>query len=136
MSDALLDLQSALLGYLRGQSSLTPWLGHPARIHDELPQEVVYPYVAFGRVQSQSIGGIGPEVTEQTLSLMCVSRFGGTEEAKGMAGEIRRLLDTAELSLGGQHLVSLRVSFVDVFRASDQRTIYALVRLRAVSEAA
>jgi hypothetical protein len=135
MSDPVLDLQAALLTYLRGQASLQVRLGSPVRIYDELPEQVTYPYVTFGRTSAQGIGGVGPDVTEQTLNLLCVSRFGGTEEAKAIAGLLRGLLDDAELSLGGQHFVSLRVVFVDVFRASDLRTIYALVRLRAVSEA-
>jgi hypothetical protein len=135
MSDPVLDLQSALLSFLRGQGALTERLGSPARVYDELPEQVDYPYVAFGRTSVQAIGGIGPDVTEQTLNLLCVSRFGGTEEAKAIAGLLRGLLDDAELALDEQHFVSLRVVFVDVFRASDFRTIYALLRLRAVSEA-
>ncbi len=135
MSDPVLDLQAALLSFLRGQVRLTGWLGDPPRIYDQPPAEVVYPYVTFGRVTTQSIGGIGAEVTEQTLNLACVSRFGGTEEAKAMTAALRGLLDGAELSLAGQRLSSLRVVFVDVFRATDRLTIYGLVRLRAVSEA-
>ena len=133
-TDPVLDLQAALLVYLRGQASLAVWLGAPARVYDQPPTEVLYPYVTFGRVSAQSIGGVGTEVTEQVLNLMCVSRFGGSEEAKAIAAELRVLLDGAALDLAG--LVSLRVSYIDVFRAADQRTTYALVRLRAVTEAA
>ena len=133
MSNAVLDLQAALLAYLRGQASLAVWLGAPARVYDQPPVEVLYPYVTFGRVSAQCIGGVGTDVTEQVLNLMCVSRFGGSEEAKAMAAELRLLLDGAALDLAG--LVSLRVSYVDVFRSADQRTTYALVRLRAVTEA-
>ena len=87
MSDPVLDLQAALLVYLRRQASLAVWLGTPARIYDQPPAEVLYPYVTFGRVSAQSIGGVGAEVTEQVLNLMCVSRFDGSEEAKAMAAE-------------------------------------------------
>jgi hypothetical protein len=134
MSDPVLDLQAALLDYLRGQASLALWLGTPARVYDQLPAGVIYPYITFGRTGTQSIGGIGPEVTEQVLTLTCVSRFGGSEEVKAMAAELRVLLDGAELTLDTQHLVSLRVSYIDVFRAADQRTTYGLIRLRAVTE--
>ncbi len=132
MSD-FLDLQASLLAYLRGQASLAVWLGTPARVYDQPPVEVLYPYVTFGRMSAQSIGGVGTDVTEQVLNLMCVSRFGGSEEVKAIAAELRVLLDGAALELAG--LVSLRVSYIDVFRAADQRTTYALVRLRAVTEA-
>ncbi len=136
MSDPVLELQAALIGYLRGQGVLETWLGDPVRVYDQLPQAVAYPYVTFGRVTAQAIGGLGGEVIEQTLNLLCVSRHAGTEEVKAMAGAVRDLLDGAEVTVAGQHLVSLRVVFVDVFRAADNRTIYGLVRLRAVSEAA
>lgn len=134
MSDPVLELQAALIAWLRGQGVLQTWLGDPVRFYDQLPQAVEYPYVTFGRVTAQSIGGLGAEVTEQTLNLLCVSRHAGTEEVKAMAGALRELLDGAELSVAGQHLVSLRVVFVDVFRAADNRTIYGVVRIRAVSE--
>lgn len=132
-SDPVLDLQAALLAYLRGQGSLAVWLGTPARVYDQPPVEVVYPYVTFGRVSAQSIGGVDADVTEQVLNLMCVSRFDGSEEVKAIAAELRVLLDGAALDVSG--LVSLRVTYVDVFRSADQRTTYALVRLRAVTEA-
>jgi len=128
-----LDLQAGLLAYLRGQASLAVWLGTPARVYDQPPAGVSYPYISFGRVAAQSIGGVGGDVTEQVLNLMCVSRFDGSEEVKAMAAELRVLLDGVALEVPG--LVSLRVSYVDVFRAADQRTTYALVRLRAVIEA-
>lgn len=130
---ALLDLQAGLLAYLRAQASLAVWLGSPARVYDQPPTGVLYPYVSFGRVSAQSIGGVDAEVTEQALNLMCVSRFDGSEEVKVMAAELRVLLDGASLEVAG--LVSLRVTYVDVFRSADQRTTYALVRVRAVTEA-
>ncbi len=134
MSGPLLDLQAALIAYLRGQAALKTWLGDPLRVYDQPPQGVIYPYVTFGRTTVQSIGGIGPEVTEQVLDLHGLSRFLGSEEAKAIAGALRDVLDGAELSVDGQHLVSLRVVFVDVFRANDNRTFYAVLRLRAVTE--
>lgn len=129
----LLDLQAGLLAYLRGQASLAAWLGNPARVYDQAPVEAIYPYVSFGRVSAQAIGGVEADVTEQVLNLICVSRFGGSEEVKAIAAELRLLLDGAALDIAG--LVSLRVTYIDVFRAADQRTTYALVRVRAVTEA-
>lgn len=121
-------VQKALLAHLRAQPGLE-------RVYDERPEAVVYPYVAFGRVTAQPIGCVGSEVTELTLNLMCVSRFGGTEEAKEMAETVRGAVDEAELVLEAGSVANLRVSFVDVFRAADLRTVYGLVRVRAVVEA-
>lgn len=135
MTDAVLSLQKALMAHLRSQPALQPWLGTQVRVYDLPPKGVIYPWVGFGRVQARSIGGVGVELVEQSLNLMVVSRYDGTEEAKAIVAVLREVLDEAELSLDGQHLVALRVGYVDVFRGSDQRTIYGLVRLRAVSEA-
>lgn len=135
MSDAVLDVQAALIAYLRGQVALQAWLGNPVRVYDQLPRGVVYPYVTFGRVTAQAIGGVGAEVTEQVVNLMCVSRYEGTAEVKAMVAALRGVLDEAGIEVEGQHLVSIRVLYVDVFRAVDNRTIYGLVRLRVVTEA-
>jgi len=134
--DALRALQKGLLAYLKAQPSLRVWLGETVRVYDEVPPEVVYPYVRLGRAEARPVGGLGPEATEQVLTLMAVSRFAGTEEARAIAAELRVLLDQAELSLEGQHVVSVRVTYVDVFRSSDRYSVHGLVRLRVVSEVA
>jgi hypothetical protein len=41
--DPVLELQAALLAYLRGQASLAVSLGEPARVYDQPPVDVVYP---------------------------------------------------------------------------------------------
>lgn len=135
MSDPLRALQKGVLDYLKGQASLSVWLGAPVRVYDEVPHEPVYPYLRLGRVEARPIGGIEAEATEQVLTLTAVSRFAGTEEARAIAAELRQLLDQASLTLEGQHVVSVRVTYVDVFRSSDRYSIHGLVRLRVVSEA-
>jgi hypothetical protein len=102
-----------------------------------VPETPVCPYVILGRVQAQGIGGVNVsagEVTEQSLTLMITSRFGGSEEVKGIIAALRGLIDQADVMLTDHHLVSLWVSFVDVFRSADQLTIYGVVRVRAVTE--
>lgn len=133
--DPLRGLQKGLLAFLKAQASLQVWLGAAVRIYDEVPPEPVYPYVRLGRAEARSIGGLGPEVTEQVVTLTVVSRFAGTEEARAVAAELRLLLDQASLNLEGQHVVSVRVTYVDVFRSSDRYSVHGLVRLRVVSEA-
>lgn len=134
MSDPVLGVQKALIGFLRGQEMLGEWLGTPVRVYDLPPAEVRSPYVALGRVTVTPLGAAGGDVTEQVINLLCVSRFGGSEEAKTVAGLLRVLLDDVELVADGVHVVSVRVAFVDVFRSSDKRSWYAVVRVRVVSE--
>ncbi len=129
---ALSDVQGALMAHLRAQD--LPVLGSPVRVWDQPPRDPVFPYVAFGRVAAQSIGGIGPEVSEQVITLSAVSHFGGAEEAKAIADALGDVLDGVDVVTDAVRL-SVRVSYVDVFRSSDLETTYALIRLRVVSEA-
>lgn len=132
-------LQGAVYARLRSQAALIPLLGSPPRVHDAAPPDPVYPFVAFGRCESRPWGGSGDgggvrEGAEIALTLTCVSRFGGTEEAKAMAGLLRAALHDAALTLDGHRLVSLRVTYTDCFRAADRWVTLGVVRLRAVVE--
>ena len=130
-----LALQKALLDHLRSDADLTALLGDPARIHDEPPAQRVYPLVVFGRAQTRPWGGLEGEGLEHALTLTCLSRFDGTEEAKAVVAALRARLHNAALTLVGWRLVNLRVTYGDVFRAADGKTVQGLIRLRAVTEA-
>ena len=129
-----LALQKALLEHLRSDTELTALLGDPARIHDEPPAQRTYPLVVFGRAQTRPWGGLEGEGLEHALTLTCLSRFDGTEEAKAVVAALRARLHNAALTLDGWRLVNLRVTYGDVFRAADGKTVQGLIRLRAVTE--
>ena len=133
-----LDPERALIGaiyaHLRADPTLNALLGTPPRIYDEPPPDPVYPFLTLGRSQAKQWGGVLGEGIEHALTLTAVSRFGGAEEARALVALVRTSLDDVDLTLEDQHLVSLRVSFSDVFRAADWRSIYGVMRLRAVTE--
>ena len=127
-------LIAALIAHLRAAPALDADLGDPPRIFDEPPARPVYPYISLGRAQTTPRGAEPSEGVEQVLTLTVVSRYGGTEEAHRIKDALRILLDDARLTLVDHRLVSLTVRFADVFRASDWRSIYGVIRLRAVTE--
>ena len=132
-------LSAALIAALRADPGLQPLLA--GRVYDEPPPDPDYPYLHVGRMQSRPWGGAsGPEEAEgveTVVTLTCVSRFGGAEEAKAVAGAVRAALHDAALPLApDQRLISLRCTYADVFRAADWRSTYGVVRLRAVTEPA
>lgn len=129
-----LALQKALLERLRGDAGLRALLGTPARVFDQPPEGVAAPFVAFGRSETRPWGGLDGEGVEHALTLTCVSRFDGGEEAKAVVGALRAALHGAEAALDGHRLVNLRVTYADVFRAADRRAVTGVVRLRAVTE--
>jgi len=120
--DAQLDLQQALFSTLTSAPSLYALLGNPVRFFDQRPRRATYPYMMLQRTQARPIDA-DSAAEEISLSLMCVSRFDGSEELKAIIAEVRALLEGAALSLTDHQLVNLRISYVDVFRAADQYTL-------------
>ena len=131
-----LALHRALLDHLRADAGLIALLGDPPRIHDAPPAQPVWPMVVFGRAETRPWGGLDGEGLEHALTLTCLSRFDGAEEAKAVVAALRARLHDAALTLDGWRLVNLRMTYGDVFRAADARTILGVLRLRAVTEAA
>jgi hypothetical protein len=125
-------LQGAVLTRLRADTSLSALLA--GRIYDEPPASPVYPYVTIGRSETRPWGGVDGEGVEHALTLTCVSRFGGAEEAKAVTAALRASLHGADFALTDHKLVNLRAAFADVFRASDWRSTYGILRVRAVTE--
>jgi len=125
-------LQAAVLTHLRADASLTALVA--GRIHDEPPASPTYPYVTLGRSETRPWGGVDGEGVEHALTLTCVSRFGGAEEAKAVVAALRAALHGASLTLTDHRLVNLRAAFTDVFRASDWRSTFGVLRVRAVTE--
>ena len=99
-------------------------------------QHAQLPCVGCHRSEARPGGGVEGEGQEHALTLTCLSRFGGAEEAHAALAAAREALHGASLALeGGWRLVNLRASYADVFRASDRRTTAGVLRLRAVTEA-
>ena len=133
MSGHELALQKALIAHLSEDVAVRALLGDPARIWDALPLDAELPHLLIGRCESRPVAADGGGV-EQRLTLTGVSRFAGSEEAKAVAAAVRACLHEAVLEADGVRTATLRATFADVFRASDGRRTYAVVRLRAVTE--
>lgn len=133
--DAERALQAAIFARLKETAALNAWLGTPVRVFDAPPDDPILPYLSFSRSQSGPLRADAAAV-EHRVTLTCLSDYRGQEEAKAVIALVREALDDAALTLEGQRLVSLRVTYSDVFRASDFRTTFGIVRLRAVTEAA
>lgn len=133
MSDHESALQKMLIARLGSDATLKALLGDPARIWDEPPAQPGFPHLLIGRSESRAVAAEGCGV-EHVLSLNCVSRFGGSEEAKAVCAAVRARLNDAVLAGDGVRTISLRVTFSDVFRSGDLRRTYGVMRVRAVTE--
>lgn len=124
-------LQKAMVAALKADPALSALI--QGRVCDQAPEGALCPYLALGRCESRPVAADGGGV-EQKLTLTGVSRFAGSEEAKAVAAAVRACLHEAVLEADGVRTATLRATFADVFRASDGRRTYAVVRLRAVTE--
>jgi len=131
--DPLRSLQKGLIAHLQNHAPLKTWLGDPVRLYDAVPPDPVYPFVRIDRAEAQALSGLDADATEQIITLRILSDFDGSEEARAIASELRVALDQAQIVLEDQHLVSLRVTYLDVFRGAE-RMVYGLIRLRAVTD--
>ena len=126
-------LQAALIARLRGDDALDALVA--GRIWDGEPAKRVFPYVTVSRVESRPVRADGGGV-EQVLTLTGHSRFEGLEEARAISAAIRAALHEADLTAEGVRVVNPRVTFADVFGSPEGRRSHAVVRVRAVTEAA
>jgi len=133
MNDHESALQKMLIARLASDATLKALLGDPARIWDEPPTNPTWPHLLIGRSESRPVAAEGCGV-EHVLTLNCISRFGGSEEAKAVCAAVRARLNEAALTGDGVRTVSLRVTFSDVFRSGDLRRTYGVMRVRAVTE--
>lgn len=133
MPTAATALRAAIHTALVTDGALNAVLGGP-RVYDDVPGEVVFPYVTLGdsRIVDVSTGTEPGE--EHQLTLHAWSRQGGHREAHEIAGALLQALDDAPLNLAGYDLVNLRFTLADIRREADGRTYHALVRFRAVTE--
>lgn len=126
-----LALQKALIARLKSDAGVSALLGD--RIWDGSPEAAEHPHLLIGRSESRAVGADGGGM-EHALTLTIVSRFRGTEEAKAVLAAVRSSLNDAALEADGVRARSARVTFADVYPAPDGRRVFAVARVRAVTE--
>jgi len=126
-------LRAAIHDALLADGALTSLLGG-ARVYDEPPRAVAFPYVTIGEARVSDFSTATEAGEEHQLTLHAWSRQGGHREAHMIAGALLQALDEAPLALADHRLVNLRFALADVRREADGRTYHALVRFRAVTE--
>ena len=129
-SDAALT--AALVEALKAAPAVTTLVAQ--RVHADPPRYPIYPCVSLGRQESRPFGP-DADALEHLVTVTCASKFGGPEEARAVTAAVRAALHNAPLSVAGRRLVTLRVTYADVFRAADGELSLGVLRVRAVTEA-
>jgi hypothetical protein len=109
-------LQEACAAALAADAGVRALIGDPARIHDDVPRNPVYPFVTTGEGGETDWSVQGFEGVEARLSVTAWSRYAGRKEAKEIVDRVRTVLHDAALSLTGWRLINLRFEAADYAR--------------------
>jgi hypothetical protein len=127
-----LALQKALHAALIADAGLAAIVA--GRVHDDVPQGAVFPYVVIGDVSTRDWSTQTEDGHEHIVVIHAWSRQRGRREVQMIIERIDAVLDGALLTLEDHRLVTLRVVFWTALRDLDGASYHGVVRLRAVTE--
>ncbi|MEE9272462.1 MAG: DUF3168 domain-containing protein [Robiginitomaculum sp.] len=124
----------AIHNHLSNSQEVQSLLGNPPRLYDNPPEDPIYPYLSYGRMQSSDISGDAAPLSQHIISLHIWSRYGGRGEIFDCNAAIAAALFGASLPLGEGIAVHSNITFTDNFRAPDGRTMHGLIRLSLTTQ--
>lgn len=128
--------EAAVRAALTADAAMRALVGNPARVFEAEPDQPLYPFVTLGQTQSTPKDAAASQALEHALTVHVWARHGGKSEALAVLNAAREALHDRPLAVSGRRLVYLFAVFADVFRAPDQRTTHAVLRLKALTEPA
>lgn len=128
-------LQKAVYQRLTMDAGVLAVLGG-AKVFDDVPRQVAFPYVTFGAARSEDWSTGDSEGLEHTLVLNIWSRVGGRREVLGVGEAVRAALIETPLVMPGHRLVLMRLQALDVRRGADGETYQGTLRFQVLSEPA
>ena len=129
-----LELAKALHSALSGNIAVKSVLGEPPRLYDNPPEDPVFPYLTYGPMRSEDIGGDESPLTAHAISLHIWSRYRGRAEIMACLSAVAGALEGENLQLTDAHLVSANIVYIDSFRAPDGRTLHGLIRMKITTQ--
>lgn len=112
-------------------------LGTPPRLYDAAPEDPVFPYLSYGNLRSEDIGGDETHLTSHQMTLHLWSRYSGRSEILTLMTVLKQVLaDKTGLAVALEtgSVISSAVLFTDILRAADGRTHHGLLRLSVLTE--
>lgn len=134
MIDPSLPVQKAIVGVLRGDSTLEGLLGGK-RVFDRVPPNQPFPYVRVGDSQTIDDGPEDLAAAESFENVHVWSGEPGKVQAKQIAARIAVLLDD-ELTIEGHHLIVWEIEDVRHLDGGDGLTSHSVVTVRFETEPA
>ncbi len=127
MSDPALAVQGAYVVRLKSQVTAVS-----SRVHDRPPQNVAFPFLQIGDIQTVEDGADCIDGTEVTVTLHAWSRDVGAVEARNLAGACRLALHEwiPDLSASGFRCVEHMHRDSRVMTETDGLTCHAIMTFR------
>lgn len=129
------ELRNAIFSALAADHALAAALDG-SRVYDQLPKNVAYPHVTFGRTSVYD-WTTGSELdNEQLFTLHVWSKAKGDAETLEIMEIMRARLAGVSLSLEGREPIRLTLEFAEARFDEDLAVHHGLLRFRAVDEPA
>jgi hypothetical protein len=109
-------LQEACVAALAADAGVRALAGDPARIHDDVPRNPVYPFLTVGEGSETDWSVQGSEGIEARILISAWSRYAGRKEVKDLIHRVRTVLHDASLGLTAWRLINLRMESADYAR--------------------
>ncbi len=140
MASPSLELQGAIVARLKAWAGLSATVN--GRVYDSVPPEdkriaetgAGWPYVTVGEGDETSDDADCIDGFEISLDIDVWSRAVGCPEAKGISDEIRKALNSSDLSLPTNALVEFRHRQTRFLRDQDGKTSHAVMTFEGFAE--
>ncbi|MDX2073484.1 MAG: DUF3168 domain-containing protein [Alphaproteobacteria bacterium] len=123
------SLQQSLYQQLTGDTTLMALV---SGIFDHVPQGTAYPFVTIGEAAIRDFSNAEKQGTEQQVTLRIYSREAGRKQASAIMERIVTLLNSADLTVSGQTLRSLRFLSSNIVLQDDGLTYRGTLIFRAL----
>lgn len=134
MTSPVLALRAAILARCGADAALAGLMGGEVRLFDEPPRDEAPLYAVFAECEARDASTSTERGHEQDLAIAVWARPGSAASALAAADRIAALLDDADLTLTGHHLVHLAVTATEADRDAETNLARATIRMRAVTE--
>lgn len=129
MSDPALALQGAIVSRLKADQQIQTLVGN--RVHDRVPADATFPYVAVGDMQSIDAGADCVDALDVIVTIHAWSRAVGQIECKRVASAVRAALHEADLVVPGFQFLDVLHQDTRHVGDPDGITSHAVITLRA-----
>jgi hypothetical protein len=131
---ATIEISKAVHAQLSSDIAVQAVLGTPPRLYDHPPEDPIFPYLTYGPMRSEDIGGDEAPLSAHLMTLHLWSRYSGRAQVMSLLEAVILSLESGKLSLSGMNLVKAQVKYTDIFRAPDGLTLHGLIRFSLITD--